>query len=133
MPDVSKTLEGVAGKFGPDMFKPITSGMTDMFKPLSNMSMPSTDSLFGGIKGMTAGLTSELGTKTVKTDTAPAPATQESVAPVQAPNQDMLAGLLEKLNTNMAGMGGLLQEGNQIAQSGNNQLASAADNRFTIG
>ena len=133
MPDVSKTLEGVAGKFGPDMFKPLTSGMTDMFKPLSNMSMPSTDGLFGGLKGMTAGLSSELGTKAAKTETGPAPATQEAAVPTGLPNQDMLAGLLEKLNTSVAGMGGLLQEGNQIAQSGNNQLASAADNRFTIG
>ena len=133
MPDVSKTLEGVAGKFGPDMFKPLTSGMTDMFKPLSNMSMPSTDGLFGGLKGMTAGLSSELGTKAAQTETGPAPATQEAAVPTGLPNQDMLAGLLEKLNTSVAGMGGLLQEGNQIAQSGNNQLASAADNRFTIG
>lgn len=133
MPDVSKTLEGVAGKFGPDMFKPLTSGMTDMFKPLSNMSMPSTDGLLGGLKGMTAGLSSELGTKTAKTETGPVPATQEAAVPAGLPNQDMLAGLLEKLNTSVAGMGGLLQEGNQIAQSGNNQLASVADNRFTIG
>lgn len=133
MPDVSKTIEDVAGKFSPDMFKPITSSMSDMMKPIGNMSMPSTDGIFGSLKGMTAGLSSELGTRssnTESTSAAPAPARQESAV---LPNQDMLAGLLEKLNTNMAGMGGLLQEGNQIAQSGNNQLASAADNRFTIG
>lgn len=134
MPDVSKTIESVAGKFGPDMFKPMSSGLSDMFKPISNMTMPNAEGVFGGMKGAVAGLTSELGIKTNTPEPAPSETTSSQTAsPSVIPNQDVLASLLEKLNTNVAGMGGLLQEGNQIAQSGNNQLASAADNRFTIG
>jgi hypothetical protein len=136
MPDISKTIEDVAGKFGPDMFKPLTSGISDMFKPMGELAMPSPQEMAGNLKNSVASLGSEFGTKASNVASIGAEKENALATPTTIqglPNQDVLAGLLEKLNTSVAGMGGLLQEGNQIAQSGNNQLASAADNRFTIG
>lgn len=141
MPDISKQMGDFAkntfnpekmSSMGADMFKNVGTVMPDMFKKIGNVGMPDPTSLLTGLKGKVGSLTAELGTtKATKEAVAPEKETATASAiPQGVPNQDVLAGMLEKLNNGIANVGGLLQQGNDIASSTSSKMDM--DNRFAI-
>lgn len=141
MPDLSSKMADMTksafnpekmSTMGTDMFKGMNKSMPDMFKSMSNIKMPDPTSMLGGLKGNFNSLTSELSTNKATKETA---SNKEEALPSPTnvpamPNQDALTSMLEKLNSGISNVGGLLQAGNDIASSTSSKMDM--DNRFAI-
>lgn len=143
MPDIASKMgdffktsinpEKIAGASN-DMLKNLSTSMPDMVKNVGKIGLPNPSSMLGGLKGNFNSLTAELSTSQREKDIA-AKDKENPIGEMEKlssgnPSQDLLAGMLEKLNTGIANVGGLLQQGNEIASSASSKLEM--DNRFAI-